>query len=260
MLTELLAVCLELGFYRALCNSPGSLTLSPHPPTHAPGLITPTASFWAHQPGSHAPGPSLETGPRNRGRAWVQVALWGPKDQPRPPLEVSRGGSRGAGRRVDRGRWPELPALLPCFLGLPLATDPRTPAFQGGGQPGGPVPHLKLVPMQTGRPNTAILGGEAGQRDSGEGASDCRPGAAGLPEWELPQRSRPDLGLTRASPSLPCPVLLPWEPQASDAERLRFGRAPRGCRHKRSRMQRPHRGPFAVIALRVRKSEWASLG
>lgn len=66
MRTELLAVCLELGFHRALCDSPGSLTLSPHPPTHALGLITPTASFWAHQPGSHAPGPGLETGLRDR--------------------------------------------------------------------------------------------------------------------------------------------------------------------------------------------------
>lgn len=56
----------------------------------------------------------------------------GPKDQPRPPQEVSRGSSGGgAGRRVDRGPWPELPRPLPYFLGRPLATDPLNPCVPG---------------------------------------------------------------------------------------------------------------------------------
>lgn len=266
MRTELLAVCLELGFHRALCDSPGSLTLSPHPPTHALGLITPTASFWAYQPGSHAPGPGLETGLRDRHpgireEPGCRSHSGGPRTSLGHPWK-SREGAAGVRGDVWTGAGGSSSlSCCPASSGCPGHRSPE-PLCSWGGQPSGPAPHLRLVPTQTGRPTTAILGGEAGQRDHGEGASDCRPGAAGLPEWEVLQRSAagPDLGLTRASPSLPCPVLLPREPQASDAERLRFGRAPRGRRHKRSRMQLPDRGLFAIIALRVRKSEWTLLG
>lgn len=220
MLTELLVVCLKLGFYRALCVSPGSPTLSPHHP-HTLGLITPTASFWAHQPGSHVPGPSL--GPpgqasRNRGRAGDQVAPRGAKGPASTtPGSLEREQRQGHGATCGRGTVARAPRPLPCFLGLPPATAPRAPAFLG-----------RRAWWACPPPEAGAHGDRQAQHcHSGWGSRPERLrrvggkwtaglGAAGPrcpSEWGLPQRSGPDLGLTVCPLLFPAPSCFPGIPE-----------------------------------------------
>ncbi|KAM7238266.1 hypothetical protein CapIbe_009786 [Capra ibex] len=137
--------------------------------------------------------------------------LRGPKDQPRPPWKSREGAGAGAQGDVWKGaHGPSSPSR--CLLPW-AAPGHRSPEAlrSWGGRPGGPVPHLRLVPTETGRPNTATVDGEGGQSDRGERGVDRRPRGSGprcLPERELPQRSGPDLGLL-----IPAPSCFPGSPE-----------------------------------------------
>lgn len=149
------------------------------------------------------------TATRNRGRAGEQVAprgAQGPASTTPGSLEREQRWGRGAtcGQGTVAGA-PQAAALLPWAAPGHRSPEPLRP---WGGRPGGPVPHLRLVPTETDRPNTANLGGEAGQRDCGGW------GASGPQAWGRRAQSaclsggcHRGAGLTWGSPG--CPLLFP---------------------------------------------------